>query len=220
VITRNSAEGIDERSQAAEIVMATIWFVLAVFCTALALWRLAGLSISKRQAECLRPELAATIRNADSAKVLELCRQYRRCSLARIGNEVVLRTRQLGGPVDSRSEVLRIVLNQACIREQRRLSRVSTILRTVAFVSGAIGMMVAASNIADALGFVNFCVPEESRMGGDISQALALLTGSLVLSLFVSLLYRYIRSSSRAELVRLQDDSSALLSDLLSCKYR
>jgi len=92
-------------------------------------------------------------------------------------------------------------------------------LRGVAFLSAAIGMMVAASNTADALGFLNFCVPAESWMGGDISEALVLLTGSLFLSLFVSFLCRYVQSISRAELTRLQDDLSTVICDLLSRKH-
>src|SRR5215831_5955907 len=130
--------------------MATIWFAVALFCIASALWRRAGIRVSERQAERLKPELAAAIRNAGSAEVLELCRRYRRCSLARIANEAVLRTDRLGGPAASRSEILRIVLNQACIREQHRVGPVLIMLRGVAFLSAAIGMMVAASNTADA----------------------------------------------------------------------
>ena len=189
--------------------------VVALSCVALTLWRRAGLSISKRQAGCLGPELAAAIRNGGSADVLELCGQYRRWSLARIASEVVLKSRRLGGSPSIRCEMLRIIANQAFLREQQRLSRASMVLRSVAFLSAAIGLMVAASNMADALGFVTFCEPEQSHMADDISQALSSLAATICLSMFAFLLYKYLEAGSRTALVRLRDDSSALLHALL-----
>jgi len=189
--------------------------VVALFCAALTLWRRASLSISKRQAECLRPALAAAIRNGGSADLGEHCGEYRQCSLARIASEVVLKSHGLGGSPAIRCEMLRIIANQACLREQHRLSRASMVLRAVAFLSAAIGLMVAASNIADELGFVTFCEPEQSHMADDISQAVSSLVATISLSMFAFLLYKYLGACSRTELVRLRDDSSALLHALL-----
>jgi hypothetical protein len=190
--------------------------LVAAFCAALTLCHRAGLRTSRRQAELLRPALAAAIRNSGSAELLELCGRYPRCALARIAKEAVLRTQRVGGSAASRSEILRIVLNQACVREQHLLNRVSRRLRAVAFLSAAIGMMVAASNTADALGFISFCVPVESWKGGELSEVVATLIAGLSLSLFVFLLYTYIEACTRSELARLQEDSSSLLCDLLS----
>jgi hypothetical protein len=197
----------------------TLSFV-AASCAALALWRRAALSISRRQAEFLKLELAAAIQNAGSAEALELCSRYRRCSLARIAAEVVLKSRQLGSSAATRSEILRIILNQACLHETHRINRASAMLRAVAFLSAAIGMMLATWNVRDSFGFVILCVPELSRMATDISEALASLISVIFSSLSTYLLYKYLEASSRAEILRLRDDSSGLLCAFLSRRER
>jgi len=165
------------------------------------------IKLSNTQSGLLTPHLDAALRNGDTGAIVTLCHNYDDSSLGRIVKSVILRADRISGSDGVRSEALQLLIEQAARHEIDRLQRGLPILRTIAFTSAPIGVVLGG------------LVASSATRITDISDGLIYAAGGCILSMIAFLANRYLSAKADAEQEAVEDLCDHLHGLLLSRRH-
>jgi len=187
-------------------------FVAAAFgAVALVISNLSDMQASKLDTAGLRPEICAAIQNADSSQMTALCAKHPESALGRVVKDVFARSCQLPADEATRSELLRMLLDQALSGETERASRAANLLHTIGFTCIPLGLMATVWDI-----WLAIASPDPAPLFATTASAVPYTIAGLVLSLTVLALYKYLKKRWSAGLSELDDSCSDILCAFLS----
>jgi biopolymer transport protein ExbB/TolQ len=194
-----------------------VFFVAGISALALVMSNLSDMQASKLETASLRPEISAAIQNADPAQMTALCPRHPESALGRVVKAVFARSDQLPPNPAARSELFKMLLQQALDSETERANRSVNLLRTIGLVCTPLGLMATAWDMSNAMAAPGWLeshhpVPPYAMVAGAFRYTIA----GLLLSLTVLALYKYLKKRLSAGLSDLDDSCSDLLCAFLS----
>jgi len=188
-----------------------IFLAAAVGAVALVVSSLSDMQASRIDTAGLRPEICAAIQNADSSQMRALCARHPESALGRVVRDVLAKSSHLPADEATRSELLRMLLDQALDGETERASRATNVLRTIGFTCIPLGLMATVWDI-----WLAIASPDPAPLYAMMASAAAYSIAGLLLSLTVLGLYKYLSSRLNAGLSELGDSRSDILCAFLS----
>jgi biopolymer transport protein ExbB/TolQ len=194
-----------------------IFVAAAVGAVGLVISNLSDMQASKLDTAGLRPEISAAIQNADLSQMTALCARYPESPIGRVVRSVIAESDRLPADEMTRSELLRMLLDQGLATETERASRGPSLLRTIGFACIPLGLMATVWNIWPAMASAGWLdSPHQVPSYTTMARAVPYTIGGLILSLAVLVLYKYLKARTSAALSELDDSCSDLLAAFLS----
>jgi biopolymer transport protein ExbB/TolQ len=193
------------------------FFIISVYSAVVVLGRLADLNASKFDTASLRPELNVAIISGDVNQALALCERRQNSVLGRVMKEAAARMNSVRGSHAARTEMFRLLLDEAQAREAARADRTTGRLLTIASICAPIGLMATAWDASSAM---DYLADYEgiSPLWHRLSDAFPYAIAGMILSIAAFGCYKYLDARFRAELASIRDCTSDLFCAFLSVK--
>ena len=188
-----------------------IFLAAAVGAVALVISSLSDMQAARLDSAALRPQIGAAIQNADPSQMTALCATHPESALGRVVRDVLAKSSHLPADEATRSELLRMLLDQALEGETERASRATNLLRTIGCACIPLGLMATVWDI-----WLAIASPYPAPLYATTASAVPYTIAGLVLSLTVLALYKYVKARMGTALSELDDSRSDILCAFLS----